>query len=203
MILLLALAGCGGQTAAPSTAQASPSQAITAESSEVEKDAAKEMETETAGESTTASETGSTEAAAETEAAEAASKPGTGEDNRAVEEKNGEVENAMRLLIGKTEVPVAWEENASVNALQELCPLTIQMSMYGGFEQVGPIGKNIVREDEETVTESGDIVLYSGNQIVIFYGSNSWSYTRLGHIDLSEQEMSDLLDSGDVTITLE
>ena len=90
-----------------------------------------------------------------------------------------------------------------MNALQELCPLTIQMSMYGGFEQVGPIGKNIVREDEETVTESGDIVLYSGNQIVIFYGSNSWAYTRLGHIDLSEQEMRDLLDSGDVTITLE
>ena len=203
VILLLALAGCGGQTAAPSTAQASPSQAITAESSEVEKDAAKEMETETAGESTTASETGSTEAAAETEAAEAASKPGTGEDNRAVEEKNGEVENAMRLLIGEREVPVTWKENESVKALKELCPLTIQMSTYGGFEQVGPIGKNIVREDEETVTESGDIVLYSGNQIVIFYGSNSWAYTRLGHIDLSEQEMSDLLDSGDVTITLE
>ena len=203
MILLLALAGCGGQTAAPSTAQASPSQAITAESSEVEKDAAKEMETETAGESTTASETGSTEAAAETEAAEAASKPGTGEDNRAVEEKNGEVENAMRLLIGKTEVPVAWEENASVNALQELCPLTIQMSMYGGFEQVGPIGQNIVHEDQQTVTDSGDVVLYSGNQIVIFYGSNSWAYTRLGHIDLTEQEMRDLLSGADVTITLE
>lgn len=118
-------------------------------------------------------------------------------------EKTGGVENTMRLLIGETEVPVVWEENESVKALQDLCPRTIQMSMYGGFEQVGSIGQNIVREDQQTDTDSGDIVLYSGNQIVIFYGSNSWAYTRLGHIDLTEQEMRDLLSGGDVSITLQ
>ena len=125
------------------------------------------------------------------------------EGKQAADEETGRTEDIMRLLIGETEVPVAWEENESVEALQDLCPLTIRMSMYGGFEQVGPIGQNIVREDQQTVTDSGDIVLYSGNQIVIFYGSNSWAYTRLGHIDLSEQEMGDLLSNGDVTITLE
>ena len=125
------------------------------------------------------------------------------EESKADDEEKGGSENTMRLLIGETEVPVAWEENESVKALQDLCPLTIRMSMYGGFEQVGPIGQNIVREDQQTVTDSGDIVLYSGNQIVIFYGSNSWAYTRLGHIDLSEQEMVNLLSGGDVTITLE
>ena len=109
----------------------------------------------------------------------------------------------MRLLIGETEVPVTWEENASVEALKALGPITIQMSMYGGFEQVGPIGQSIVRNDIQTDTSYGDIVLYSGNQIVIFYGSNSWAYTRLGHVDLSQQEMQDLLGSGDVAITLE
>lgn len=118
-------------------------------------------------------------------------------------EKTGGVENTMRLLIGETEVPVVWEENESVKALQDLCPRTIQMSMYGGFEQVGSIGQNIVREDQQTDTDFGDIVLYSGNQIVIFYGSNSWAYTRLGHIDLTEQEMRDLLSGGDVSITLQ
>ena len=51
-------------------------------------------------------------------------------------------------------------------------------------------------------TDYGDVVLYSGDQIVVFYGSNSWAYTRLGHIDLSQEEMSDLLGNGDVTITL-
>ena len=122
------------------------------------------------------------------------------------ETDHNEEEDTMRLLIGKTEVPVTWEENESVKALMELCqstPLTIQMSMYGGFEQVGSIGQNLPRNDIQTTTGAGDIVLYSGNQIVIFYGSNTWAYTRLGHIDLSKQEMSDLLSNGDVTITLE
>ena len=108
----------------------------------------------------------------------------------------------MRLLIGEIEVPVTWENNVSVEALKELSPVTIQMSMYGGFEQVGPIGQSIVRNDVQTETSYGDIVLYSGNQIVIFYGSNSWAYTRLGHVDLSQQEMRERLGSGDVAITL-
>ena len=114
-----------------------------------------------------------------------------------------EMENTMRLFIGETEAPVNWEENASVDALKELCPLTIQMSMYGGFEQVGPIGTAIPSEDTQTTTAAGDIVLYNSNQIVVFYGSNSWAYTRLGHIDLTQEEMRDLLANGDVSITLE
>lgn len=108
----------------------------------------------------------------------------------------------MHLLIGGTEVPVTWENNASVEALRELCPVTIQMSMYGGFEQVGSIGQSIPRNDTQITTGYGDIVLYSGNQIVIFYGSNSWAYTRLGHVDLSQQEMTSFLSTGDVSITL-
>ena len=112
-------------------------------------------------------------------------------------------DETMKLWIGETEVPVIWEENASVEALQALCPLTIQLSMYGGFEQVGPIGQEIAREDTQIHTAPGDIVLYSGDQIVLFYGNNSWAYTRLGHIDLSAQEMADLLSHGDVEIRLE
>lgn len=119
------------------------------------------------------------------------------------DEETQKAEDTMRLLIGETEVPVTWENNASVEELKELSPVTIQMSMYGGFEQVGPIGQSIVRNDVQTETSYGDIVLYSGNQIVIFYGSNSWAYTRLGHVDLSQQEMREMLGSGDVAITLE
>ena len=78
------------------------------------------------------------------------------------------------------------------------------MSMYGGFEQVGEIGTSLPRNDVQTTTSAGDIVLYSGNQIVIFYGNNSWAYTRLGHItDLSEEKLTELLGDHDVTITLE
>ena len=117
-------------------------------------------------------------------------------------ERITEKEDSMKLYIGETKVPVTWEKNASVEAIREMLPLTIPMSMYGGFEQVGPIGQSIVRNDEQTITGSGDIVLYSGNQIVIFYGSNSWSYTTLGHVNLSQQEMTDLLSHGNVTITI-
>ncbi len=110
----------------------------------------------------------------------------------------------MVLRIGETQVPVIWEENASVAELRELAAdgIRIDMSMYGGFEQVGPIGRTITSDDAQTTTSSGDIVLYSSNQIVIFYGSNSWSYTRLGKITLSEAEMTALLSNGDVSITL-
>ena len=108
----------------------------------------------------------------------------------------------MILRIDGTQVPVTWEENESVQALFALAPLTIELSMYGGFEQVGPIGQEIVSYDEQTKTEPGDIVLYSGDQIVIFYGNNSWAYTRLGHVDLSQEEMAELLAHGDATITI-
>ena len=111
-------------------------------------------------------------------------------------------EPAMTLKMGETEVPVIWEDNPSVEALKEFLPLTVQMSMYGGFEQVGPIGQEIISYDEQTKTEPGDIVLYSGDQIVIFYGNNSWAYTRLGHVDLSQEEMAELLAHGDATITI-
>ena len=116
------------------------------------------------------------------------------------------MEKSLSLVINGTEVAVAWEDNESVAALIELAsagPLTVQMSMYGGFEQVGSLGTGLPRDDVQTTTRAGDIVLYSGNQIVVFYGSNSWAYTRLGHItDLSAEELSALLGSGDVTLTL-
>ena len=118
-----------------------------------------------------------------------------------------ETEKMLQFKISDTVVEVAWEENESVEELRKLCgsePLTIQMSMYGGFEQVGSIGQSLPRNDSQTTTQAGDVVLYSGNQIVVFYGSNSWAYTRLGHISgKSAQDMAELLGHGDVTITIE
>ena len=112
----------------------------------------------------------------------------------------------LQLSIGSENVTVAWEDNETVDALKDLVwsePLTIDMSMYGGFEQVGSVGSNLPRNDVQTTTQAGDIVLYSGNQIVVFYGSNSWAYTRLGHITgKNVSELTELLGNGDVTITL-
>ncbi|MBQ9384921.1 MAG: hypothetical protein IJT87_11875 [Ruminiclostridium sp.] len=110
------------------------------------------------------------------------------------------------LAINGTPLSVKWEDNESVQALRELAaekPITVQMSMYGGFEQVGSLGTSITRNDVQTTTSAGDIVLYSGSNIVIFYGSNSWSYTRLGRITgMTDSELSELLGNSDVTLTL-
>ena len=112
----------------------------------------------------------------------------------------------MQMLINDTPVTVQWEENESVAALMELVregPLTVSMSPYGGFEQVGPIGQSLPRSDVQTVTQAGDLVLYSGNQLVVFYGSNTWAYTRLGRItDKTPAELASLLSDGAVTVTL-
>ncbi len=112
----------------------------------------------------------------------------------------------MRLIIDGSEVAVQWEDNESVAALADLAangPLAIQMSMYGGFEQVGPLGTTLPSDDAQTATGAGDIVLYSGDQIVVFYGSNSWAYTRLGHItDRTDDELAALLGNGDVVLTI-
>ncbi len=108
------------------------------------------------------------------------------------------------LKIDAETVPVIWEDNESVAALRELAAdgLEINISGYGGFEQVGDIGASLPRNDKDITTDAGDIMLYAGSNIVIFYGSNSWSYTRLGKIDLPENEIKDLLENDGATITL-
>ena len=119
-----------------------------------------------------------------------------------VEEQTDE----MKMFINSTSVTVEWEDNESVATLKEAVkanPITIQMSMYGGFEQFGSLGINLTRNDTRITTKSGDVILYSGNQMVVFYGSNTWAYTRLGHItDKTQAELATLLSNGNVTVIL-
>ena len=122
------------------------------------------------------------------------------------ETEENTIMKTLTMKIDGKKVTVDWEENESVATLTELVkdkPLTVQMSMYGGFEQVGSIGTSLPRNDAQTTTRAGDIVLYSGNQLVVFYGTNSWAYTRLGHItDKTVLQLSELLGKGNVTLEL-
>ena len=106
-------------------------------------------------------------------------------------------EPMLLLTIDGTAVDIQWENNAAVAELYALVQntITVNTSAYGGFEQVGSLPQSFSRSDAQMTTQPGDIVLYSGNQLVIFFGSNSWSYTRLGHIEgLSTDELTALLD---------
>ena len=109
----------------------------------------------------------------------------------------------MKLYIDNKAVKVTWEDNESVKALNKILPLEINMEEYGGFEQTGKIGQSITRNDSSINVVPGDIVLYNGNQISIFYNNSSWSYTKLGHIDLSNEELNNLLNKDSVTIRFE
>lgn len=112
----------------------------------------------------------------------------------------------LTISVNGTALSVVWEDNESVNELARLLEngsITVQSENYGGFEQVGKLPQRITQNDVQTTTEPGDIVLYSGNSIVLFYGSNSWAYTKLGHIDgLSTQEIENLLNVSAATITI-
>lgn len=114
--------------------------------------------------------------------------------------------NELLIKIGEHSLVAVLEDNESANALKELLnekPLTITASNYGGFEKVCELGTALPRNDIQTTTHAGDICLYSGNQIVIFYGSNSWSYTRLGKISGADSsELERILSGNETEITI-
>lgn len=111
----------------------------------------------------------------------------------------------LTLSVDGTQLSVKWENNASVSALKELAAggnLTIKAHQYGGFEQVGSLPQRIESNDVHMTAEPGDIMLYSSNSVVVYYGTNTWSYTKLGHIEnLSEAELQELLSGETVSLT--
>ena len=111
----------------------------------------------------------------------------------------------MRLYFNDTEIPVIWEDNQTVQELMEEAgkdDIVVQMSMYSDNEQVGSLEKSYTKNDEQITTYSGDIVLNSGDKIVVFYGSNSWAYTRLGKMNIPESNVTELLSNGDITLKI-
>ena len=136
----------------------------------------------------------------------------SGSDSDKVQEFQGAEQNVkeeetmdrkMIVEVGGKHFTATLEDNKAAETLAEMMqedPVTIQISDHGGFEKVGDLGTDLPISNRQTTTQAGDIVLYQGNQIVIFYGSNSWSYTRLGRIDdLTGWETA--LGDGDVTVT--
>lgn len=122
-------------------------------------------------------------------------------DNTENEEELTEMK--MTVQVGESTFTATLEENAAVDALVEMMEhgsVTIQMSDYAGFEKVGALGSSLPTSNRQTTTQAGDIVLYQGNQIVLFYGSNFWSYTRLGKID-DLTGWTEALGGGDVSVT--
>ena len=122
---------------------------------------------------------------------------------------------------GSHTLTATLSDNSSAMAFYELLekgPVTIKMNEYGGFEKVGSLGTSLPRNDSQITTEAGDIILYQGNQITIYYDTNSWNFTRLGKVvstlrqssgtagsttTIMQAELKKILGKGDVTAVFE
>lgn len=114
-----------------------------------------------------------------------------------------EIEMKLQVLVNGHTLTATLEENASGRAFYELAKeeLTLSLSEYGGFEKVGPIGKTLLSNDKRITAKPGDLILYNGNQLSLFYGSNTWSYSKLGSIDhVDTIDLASILGDGDVTV---
>ncbi len=136
---------------------------------------------------------------------------GNGTSTETPTENDGEEVTETYLTINGNKVKVTLEDNSSTRALLEILKkgdIVYTANDYGGFEKVGALGHTLPNSDTELTTQAGDVILYSSNQIVLFYGSNSWSYTRLGRIEnYSVSELRAFLCAGEglvqVTLSLE
>lgn len=132
--------------------------------------------------------------------------PASPGENRAVTRTQMVHGKKLVLSVNGKDLDVSWENNSTVDELVACAQrenIVVDTALYGGFEQTGSLPQDFSGNDVQITTEPGDIVLYSGNQIVLFFGSNSWSYTMLGHIEgLSNQELSELLGAESAAIEI-
>ena len=130
------------------------------------------------------------------------------ENNGSDQENDAMQKNELRLSINGQEAEVSWEEEKAVDELAEYArsgKITVNTSLYGGFEQVGSLPQSFTRNDVQDDGAAPRISSwYSGNQLVLFFGKNSWSYTKLGHIEgLSDDEITELLGGNTAVIEIE
>ena len=114
--------------------------------------------------------------------------------------------DSIKIKVNDEVFDVKLEDNSAARELVrtlESGNVTVNATEYGGFEKVGDLGFSLPTSDENINTSPGDLVLYQGNQISLFYDSHSWSYTKLGKIDnVDSNHLKEVLGSGDVTIVL-
>ena len=114
--------------------------------------------------------------------------------------------NTMNLKVNNSTMKVKLSDNAATKALVERLKegtITYNAYDYGGFEKVGALGFSLPSNDTYITTEPGDIMLYTSNQLCIFFDSNSWEYTPIGKIEgMTKQQLKDAFGTGEVSITL-
>lgn len=120
-----------------------------------------------------------------------------------VQTEEAKEESILKIRIGEQELDADFADNPSAEAFRQLLqqgPVTVDMTDYGGFEKVGSLGTSITTSDTRITTEPGDIILYQGNQITIYYGTNTWNFTRLAKIR-DTTDLKEKLGEGRIQVT--
>ena len=191
---LLALAGCA-QGMVPSSAGAS---SASVSSAAVSHQSADETSA-SAGQSQATSAETPTAVASSAASAESAVSPQSGT-------ASAKHADSFVIGVGDAQLAVTLADTDAARALVQRLqaePVTVSLHAYGGFEQVGQLPWPLPASDEQITTQPGDVMLYQGNQITVFTGSNSWAYTPLGHIEgATSESLLEVLGDGDTEISL-
>lgn len=121
------------------------------------------------------------------------------------EEEEADVMPCLQIEIGDHTLLASFSETAAAAELMQKLeegPLSVPVSNYGGWEKVGKLPFSLPASDTPLDAQPGDIMLYTGDNIVLFYGENSWAYTRLGVIDAQSEELKAALSGHENQITL-
>ena len=125
------------------------------------------------------------------------------ESSQSQDNPSSQEEPMLKITVGDQELLATFADNSSAEEFRDLLaqgPVTISMDDYGGFEKVGSLGTTLTRNDTRITTQPGDVILYQGNQITIYYGTNTWNFTRLAKINDST-DLQAKLGTGTVQIT--
>ena len=125
------------------------------------------------------------------------------ESSQSQDNSSSQEEPMLKITVGDQELLATFADNSSAEAFRDLLaqgPVTISMDDYGGFEKVGSLGPTLTRNDTRITTQPGDVILYQGNQITIYYGTNTWNFTRLAKINDST-DLQAKLGTGTVQVT--
>ena len=125
------------------------------------------------------------------------------ESSQSQDNSSSQEEPMLKITVGDQELLATFADNSSAEAFRDLLaqgPVTISMDDYGGFEKVGSLGTTLTRNDTRITTQPGDVILYQGNQITIYYSTNSWTFTRLAKID-DPTDLQAKLGEGTVQVT--
>ena len=118
-------------------------------------------------------------------------------------ERGSPMDNALTITIGGKAFGATLSDNPTAAAFKALLPLSVSMSELNGNEKLYRLPTSLPAQPSRPASiQSGDLMLYGANTVVLFYKSfaTTYSYTRIGRID-DPAGLERAVGDGSVTVT--